>query len=72
VRHAEDDMEVSCGQDFLFAGSQPTLARLCLALGAMPVTAGVIGNGLMTAPGTTVQVAAERRRAALLDGVENP
>jgi hypothetical protein len=28
--------------------------------------------GAVAAPGTTVQVAAERRRAALLDGVENP
>ena len=71
MRDAEDDMEVSRRQDFLFASSQPTLARLCLALGAMPVTAGVIGNGLMTAAGTRVEMPTQRCRAAVLDGAEH-
>ncbi len=52
-------MEVSCGQDFLFAGSQPTLARLCLALGAMPITARVIGDGLVTTAGTGIAMAVQ-------------
>ena len=39
VWNAKDNMEVSGRQDFLFTSSEPTLACLCLTLGAMPITA---------------------------------
>ena len=42
VRHSEHDMEVASGQEFAFAGRQPALARLGLALGAVPISARVI------------------------------
>ena len=59
------------GQDFLFAGSQPTLARLCLALGAMPITARIIGDGLVTTAGTGVEMATQSCCAAVLDSTEH-
>ena len=71
MRNTEDDMEVCRRQDFLFASSQPTLACLCLALGAMPVTARVVGNGLMTAARTRVEMATQSCCAAVLDGAEH-
>jgi hypothetical protein len=65
-------MEVCRGQDFLFAGSQPTLARLRLALGAVPVATGIIRHGrLVTTLQTSVEVAAQGCRAAVLDGAEH-
>ena len=45
VRHGEDHVKVTSGQQFLFARGEPALAGLGLALRAMPVTAGVIGDG---------------------------
>lgn len=71
VRNTEDDMEVCRRQDFLFAGSQPALACLRLALRAMPVPARVIGNGLMTALRTRIEMAAHGCRATVLDGTED-
>ena len=69
--NAENNMEVSSRQNFLFARGQPTLTRLCLALGAMPVTARVIRDGLMTASRTRVKVAAQSCCATVLDGAED-
>src|SRR5713101_9977305 len=44
VRHSEHDMEVAGGQEFEFASRQPVLACLCLALGAVPISARVVGE----------------------------
>ena len=52
MRQREDHMEVRHAEHFLFAGGEPALARLRLALRAVPVAAGVIGDGLMAASGT--------------------
>ena len=71
MRNTEDDMEVCRRQDFLFASSQPALACLCLALGAMPVTARVVGNGLMTAAWTGVEMATQGCCTAVLDSTEH-
>src|ERR1700730_19320591 len=37
----------------------------------MPITAGGVGDGAMTAWGTAIEMAAQRGRAAVLDGVEH-
>jgi hypothetical protein len=47
--HSEHDMEVAGGQEFSLAGRQPTLARLDLALGTVPISARVVRDGLMSA-----------------------
>src|SRR5260370_42483421 len=70
MRHAEDDVEVSSRQHFLFAGGNPALARLRLTLWAMPVTARVIGDGPMTALRARIEMAAQSCCAAVLDGTE--
>ena len=46
--HSEHHMEVAGSQEFSLAGRQPTLARLSLALGAVPISARVVRDGLMS------------------------
>lgn len=57
-------MEVGDAEQFLFSRGEPALTRLGLALGTVSVSAGVIGDGLMTAAWTSIHVTAERRGAA--------
>src|ERR1017187_1974908 len=70
VRQGEDDMYVGDWKQFFAAFGQPLVARVGLALGTVPVAAGVERDGLMAASGTAIQVATERGRAAKLDGVQ--
>ena len=49
VGQGKDDVEVGHAEQILFAPCQPALACLSLALGAVAVATGVIGNGLMVA-----------------------
>src|SRR5439155_3686348 len=42
VGYSEHNMEVAGGQEFAFASRQPALARLRLALGAVPISARVV------------------------------
>ena len=51
MRQSENNVEVRHAEQFLLAGGEPALARLRLALRAVPVPAGVIRDGLMTALG---------------------
>ena len=68
VGHGEHDMEVTGGQEFAFAGRQPALASLCLALGAVPVSARVVGDGLMTSVRAGIAMTAQRCGAAAQNG----
>ena len=68
VRHSEHDMEVTGGQQFAFAGRQPALACLGLALGAVPVSARVVRDGLMTAVRAGIAMTAQRSGAAAQNG----
>ena len=68
VGHSEHDMEVTGGQEFAFAGRQPALASLCLALGAVPVSARVVGDGLMTAAWAGIAMTTQRCGAAAQNG----
>src|SRR5438132_7353108 len=67
VWRGEHDMEVGGGEKLAFAGSKPALARLRLALRAVPVAARVVGDGLAAALRTGSDVAAQRGRAAALN-----
>src|ERR1700678_3688669 len=49
VWNAEDEMKVAGGQQFLLPLPKPLVARSGLTLGAVPVTAGVIRDGLVPA-----------------------
>jgi hypothetical protein len=56
----EDDVEGGDSEKFFFPCGEPALASLRLTLRAVPVSAGVIRDGLMTALRTSIDVAAER------------
>jgi hypothetical protein len=45
----ENDMSIGCRKQFRASRCQPTIARLVLTLWAVPVAAGIIGDGTMTA-----------------------
>ena len=70
VRHGEHDVEVDGGEKLALASCEPVFARLRLALRAMPIAAGVIRDGPVTALGTSINMAAQRSRAAALNGAK--
>jgi hypothetical protein len=71
MRQGEDHMKVRQAEQLLFPAAEPSLACLCLTLWAVPVPAGVEGDGRMTAPGTLIQMAAQSRRAATLNSAQH-
>src|ERR1700687_4863207 len=68
VGHGEHDMEVAGGQEFAFAGRQPALACLRLALRAVPVSTRVVRVSLMTAARAGIAMTAQRCGAAAQNG----
>ena len=70
--HGEDDVKIRDRQEFRATVGEPLRARQTLALGAMPVTAGVIGDADLAAILALLDMAAERRRAARLNGAHHP
>jgi hypothetical protein len=71
MRQSEYDVEVWNAEQFLLSRSEPALASLCLTLRTVPVPAGVIGDGLMTALGALIDVAAQSRRSAASDSPQH-
>jgi hypothetical protein len=71
-RQGEHDMEVRHRQQLGLPGRQPLGADLPLALRAVPVAAGVVGDPDQAAIRTLLGVAAERCRPAQLDGAHHP
>jgi len=67
-RQGEDDMEIGHWQQFGLAVGQPLGARQTLALGAVSVAAGIVGDAHDAAVGTGFGVAAKPRHAARLNG----
>ena len=68
--HGEDDMEVRDGQQIALLGLDPARFVQPLALGAMPIATGVVGELLMAArPRTARRWPPSARRAALGDGL---
>ena len=70
MRHSEYDMKVAGGEKFALASCEPMFTRLRLALGAVPVPTRVIGDGLVTALRTGIDMTAQRSRAAALNGAK--
>ena len=67
-RHREDDVEVSDWQQVGLPIGKPLGARQGLALRAVPVTTAVVGDANQAAVVALLNVPAERRSAARLDG----
>jgi len=60
-RQGEDDVHLAGGQQLSFTRLQPAQARVALTLGAVPVTARVVGDGgRMSAVGTAVDYKLKR------------
>ncbi len=71
VGQRKHDMSVGRSEQFGAPGGQPAVARLALALRAVPVATRVIGDGAMTTAGALIQMTAHRGGAALLDGYQD-
>src|SRR6266545_8161147 len=56
VRQRENNVHVGRGKEFLLAVSQPTRARVALALWAVTVSARVVRDGTVSATGALVDV----------------
>ena len=72
LRQGEDDVEVRGWQQVLFPVQDPSLSGEELTGGAMPVSAGVVGEGEGATVIALVEVAAQFRRSAGLDGAHGP
>ena len=70
-RQREHHVEVRHRQHPLRARTNPLLLRQRLALGAVPVPAGVVRRVLMSTAGPLVDMPAQGRRAAALDGAQH-
>src|SRR5260370_7020440 len=69
--HAEDQVIVAHRQQFLLALGEPLFASVGLALGTVPVTTRIVGDGLMAAVGALIAMSAERSGAAAGDSIEH-
>lgn len=58
MRQSEDHMKVRHAEQPLFLRGEPALARLRLALRAVPVSTGIIGDGRVPAPRTIIDMTA--------------
>src|SRR5260370_8108911 len=71
VWERENHVGVWRGQQFGTARVEPAVARVALALGAMPVAARIVGAGAMATARTPIAIATPRGGAASLDGVQH-
>jgi hypothetical protein len=71
MRHAEDQVEVADGQQFLLALGEPLVASVGLTLGAVPVAARVVRDSLMAAACALISMSTECSGAATRDGIEH-
>src|SRR5215472_3008405 len=71
VRKCEHHMSIGNREQFRASRRQPAVARLALALRAVPVPARVIRDGLMAAGRALVEMTAHRDGTASLDGDEH-
>lgn len=63
-------MKISCWKQLRFSGLYPPLPLYLLALGAMPVTAGVVADAHVAAVGTQIDMATQRCGTASSDGIQ--
>jgi hypothetical protein len=61
MRQREDDVHIRHVEEIPLAGGQPALARLRLALRTVPIATRVIGEGLMPAGVTPIEMPTQRR-----------
>src|SRR5512140_4042249 len=59
-REREHDMSIRGGQDLAGSCVNPATPGVCLALGTVPVSARVVRDGAITAPGTQIEMRQEQ------------
>jgi len=64
TRQGKNHMHVAGRQQVATTRLQPVVTRVGLALGTVPVSTGVEGDGTMSAGGTLIQMSTLRRRTA--------
>ena len=67
MREREDHVEIGHGKEVFGSFREPLLTGVGLALWAVPISARVIRDGIVTASRASVQMAAESLRAAVPD-----
>ena len=70
-RHREDDVEVGHRQQLGLSVGQPLSTRQPLALRAVPIAAGIIGDAKLAAVVALFDMTAQRGRAAGFDGAHD-
>src|SRR5258707_3982667 len=71
MRQCEDDMDVRHRQKVPAARIEPAVTGVGLALRTMPISTRVIGDGLIVATGTCINMSAEYGCSAVQDGVKH-
>src|SRR5215831_12991221 len=71
MRDREDDVNIRDRQQFALPGSNPTVARPTLTLGAMAIATTIKGEGAIAAARTLVTMSAQCRGATACDGQEH-
>jgi hypothetical protein len=71
MRQREDDVHIRHVEPIALARVEPALPRLCLTLRTVPVATRVIGDGLMAAGVTPIEMAPEGGRATARDRAED-
>src|SRR6478672_7239841 len=71
MRQSEHDVDVAHWEDFGLSFGNPPVAGSRLALRAMAIAAGVIGDGLVPALGTLIAMAAQGGGATTRNGVQH-
>src|SRR5258708_21063527 len=64
AREGEDDMHVAGGEQLALAGFEPPHKGVALASWEMPITARIVGDGGMSAPGAPIAMSAHPSGAA--------
>ena len=71
VGHSEHHMEIANLQQLLLPRVEPTLAHLGLTLWTVPIAAGIIRDGFVSAARTHVDMTAQGGGAAAADGTQD-
>src|SRR6266566_5125184 len=71
TRKRENHMDVTRGEKLLATRCEPAVASSCLALWTVPIAAGVVGDGAMSAAGAFIEMSAERGGATPRNGQEH-
>ena len=69
--NAEDQVKITHRKQFLLSCGEPFFASVGLALRAVAISAGVVGDGLMTASSALIAMSTQRRCTAAGNRVEH-